>query len=616
MEMKCGIEIHNRLNTRKKLFCGCRPRMSEKDPTGTIIRRLRAVPGEQGEIDPAAMYEFFRKREFEYMTYEDETCLVEMDEEPPHSLNMEALEVSLQVAKMLKAEIPDEIHVMRKTVIDGSNTSGFQRTAIVGMNGLLETSEGPVRISNISLEEESAQILGAEGNKVTYGLDRLGIPLIEIGTEPDIKSPSQAREVAEKLGMLIKSTGKSQTGIGRIRQDVNVSVKGGARIEIKGLQDIRIMERVIELEIQRQKSLLEIRGELKRRKASVTGIMDVTNIFRDTRNRLIKRVMNQGGLVLAFCLKGFGGLMKREVCEGKHFGAELTDYAKAYGLGGLIHSDEDLKNYGIEKEMDLLRKRFNAGKDDVVVVMAGDEEHVGGAAEAVASRAEYALKGVPKETRCANPDGTTCYMRPLPGESRMYPETDIPPIRITESFLRSIKTPEPLDAKANRFIKDFDLSQDLANEIVKSDYLDIFEEIAPKTREPKKVAELLTRTLKELKRKGIDTESLNLEDLESLSEMFGNHEIPREAIPDIITKMSKGELLKSILSSMKKLARDELESLIDRIIQRNIDLVKREGTNSFKKLMGDVMSEVRGRISGSIVADVLRERIEKAIKND
>ena len=254
---KCGIEIHNRLDTRTKLFCSCRPRFSDGKPIAIVKRKLRAVAGEMGQVDVAALYEYLRDRTFFYQCYHDETCLIDIDEEPPMSVNKEALEIVLQIAKLLKAEIPDEIHVMRKTVVDGSNTCAFQRTAIVGLNGVLKTSQGGVGITNICLEEESAGKVSKEKNELTYRLDRLGIPLVEIGTAPDIKNPEHAKEVAEKLGMIVRSTGKSQRGIGVTREDVNVSIKGGARVEIKGVQELDMIPQLIDNEIKRQQDLIK-----------------------------------------------------------------------------------------------------------------------------------------------------------------------------------------------------------------------------------------------------------------------------------------------------------------------------------------------------------------------
>jgi Glu-tRNA(Gln) amidotransferase subunit E-like FAD-binding protein len=276
---KCGIEIHNRLSTKTKLFCNCKPEFSNSKMTSLIKRKLRAVAGELGQVDVAALYEYLRDRTFFYQCYPEETCIIETDEEPPRSMSKEALEVVLQVALLLKSEIPDEIHIMRKTVVDGSNTCGFQRTAIVGMNGILDTSQGKVRITNISLEEESAGIVKQEDNEITYRLDRLGIPLIEIGTAPDIKNPEHAKEVAEKLGMLIRSTGKSQRGLGVTRQDVNISISKGARVEIKGVQELDMIPSIIDNEIKRQQELIA-KGEEPKEETRVANEDGTTEFTR------------------------------------------------------------------------------------------------------------------------------------------------------------------------------------------------------------------------------------------------------------------------------------------------------------------------------------------------
>jgi len=276
---KCGLEIHNRLNTKTKLFCNCKPRFSINKPVAIIKRKLRAVAGELGQVDVAATYEFLRDRTFFYQGYPEETCLVCIDEEPPRAINKEALEIALQIAKLLKAEIPDEVHIMRKTVIDGSNTCAFQRTVIIGLNGILETSLGKVKITNICLEEESAGIVEQKGNEIIYRLDRLGIPLIEIGTAADIKTPEHAKEVAEKLGMIIRSTGKSQRGIGVTREDINVSITGGARIEIKGFQELEIIPQIIENEIRRQQELIA-KGQKPKKETRVANLDGTTEFTR------------------------------------------------------------------------------------------------------------------------------------------------------------------------------------------------------------------------------------------------------------------------------------------------------------------------------------------------
>ncbi|TKJ17538.1 Glu-tRNA(Gln) amidotransferase GatDE subunit E [Candidatus Woesearchaeota archaeon B3_Woes] len=260
---KCGLEIHQQLEG-KKLFCDCHTINSKEKPDVHFERRLRAVVGETGEIDITAKYEMEKSKKFIYEADSKDCCLVEMDEEPPHSINKEAVDVVLQVALMLKAKIVDEIQVMRKTVIDGSNVSGFQRTALVAYGGVVETSKGNVGIPTICLEEEAAQKAEETKEYTKYRLDRLGIPLIEIATDPDIKDNEHAKEVAEKIGMILRSTGKVKRGIGTIRQDVNVSIKGKSRVEMKGFQDLRSILIIIEKEVNRQIKLSKSSPEVRK----------------------------------------------------------------------------------------------------------------------------------------------------------------------------------------------------------------------------------------------------------------------------------------------------------------------------------------------------------------
>jgi len=261
---KCGIEIHQQLDG-KKLFCSCPTLNSTKEPNIKVERRLRAVAGETGVVDAAAKHEEKKAKQMIYVSNSEDSCLVEYDEEPPQPINQEALKVVLQFSKLLNAKIVDEVQVMRKTVVDGSNTSGFQRTALVARDGQIETSKGKVRIPTICLEEEAAQKLTETKDTITYKLDRLGIPLIEVATEPDIVDSEHAKEVATFLGMALRSTGGCKRGIGTIRQDVNVSIKGHPRVEIKGFQDIKSIVKTIDNEILRQQK--EKKGEAHVRKA-------------------------------------------------------------------------------------------------------------------------------------------------------------------------------------------------------------------------------------------------------------------------------------------------------------------------------------------------------------
>lgn len=253
---RCGIEIHQQLEG-KKLFCHCPTEIRKDNPDFKIIRRLRASAGEEGKVDQAALHEQKKQKYFVYQGYNDINCEVELDESPPMPVNQQALKAALQVSKMLNCKIVDEIQVMRKTVIDGSNTSGFQRTMLIGMDGFLEVNQKKIRIDTLCLEEEACQIIDRSKDYDAYNLSRLGIPLIEIATAPDISSPEEAKDVAAKLGMILRSTGACKRGIGSIRQDINLSIKGGERVEIKGFQDLRSIPKIMDYEISRHLELLK-----------------------------------------------------------------------------------------------------------------------------------------------------------------------------------------------------------------------------------------------------------------------------------------------------------------------------------------------------------------------
>ncbi|HIE23465.1 MAG TPA: Glu-tRNA(Gln) amidotransferase subunit GatE, partial [Candidatus Korarchaeota archaeon] len=437
--LKVGIEIHQRLNTHK-LFCNCPSRLREETPPLWFNRRLRVSRSELGLIDPAARFEQLRDREFVYGVYPDTVCEVELDECPPLPINREALAISIEIALMLKMSVIDEIHVMRKIVIDGSNTTGFQRTALVAIgneNSYIDTSYGPVRLKTLCLEEESAFIVESTPLKARYKLDRLGIPLVEIATEPDIWHPEQAREAALKLGRLLRATGKVMRGIGTIRQDLNISISKGARQEVKGVQELNIIPEIINREIQRQISLLKIMEELKARGLNKDSferkIMEVTDLLQEISTGFIRKAIKKGEKAYAILLPFMRGILSEEIQPGRRFGTELSEYAKVFGgVGGIIHSDE-ASSYGFKE--DVVRKILQAlggNTNDAFVLVLSSKEVAELALNAVLGRAMLALERIPAETRKPLPDGNTSFSRPLPGSERMYPETDIPPINSSE----------------------------------------------------------------------------------------------------------------------------------------------------------------------------------------
>ncbi len=585
--LKCGIEIHQQLST-KKLFCNCPSCLREDAPHFVVRRKLRAVAGETGEVDIAAQQETEKELEFDYEGYSDTTCLVEFDEAPPAPLNEEALRVALQASLVLNAKPVHEIQVMRKTVVNGSNTTGFQRTALVSRNGCLETSMGNVTIPSICIEEEAAKIIKKEGNLVTYRLDRLGIPLVEIATGPDIKTPEQCKEAAEKIGMILRSTGKAKRGIGTIRQDVNISIKDGSRVEIKGVQDLKMIPQIVEIEIIRQLNLIEIRKMLESRNAKKTKmeIKDISSVFRNTQSGILKNALQNGGLIVAIPVPFFSGLLKKETQRGKRLGTELSDHAKIFGVGGLFHSDENLPNYGISKEeITDVAKKLGIGDGDAFIIIADAEEKARKALEAVKRRISQCFEGVPKEVRSANPDGTTTYMRPMPGASRMYPETDVIPAR---PRVDDISLPELITDKMARFEKELSLSPDLAELAAYSEKAEAFEQFVRKhpNLKPAFVAEVFLTTEKSLSRKYEKPVSAPDEVFDSIFDALQKGSISKEIIPDMIFEYSETKKLN--LGKYKLLGEKELEQEVKRIVKENEGL-------EFNFMINKVMGGLRGK---------------------
>jgi len=615
--MLIGFEIHQQLETHK-LFCKCPFLLREDKPAATIERRLRPTQSELGEIDRAALEEFLKGKSFVYEVYPDTTCLVELDEEPPHEPNEGAIDICLEVAAMLNCDIVDEVHFMRKLVIDGSNTSGFQRTSIVALDGYLETDRGRVGIPTICLEEEAARKIAEEGKKTIYRLDRLGIPLIEITTAPDITSPEQAREVALKIGEILRATGKVKRGIGTIRQDINVSIEGGARVEIKGVQELNQIPKIIENEVERQKNLIDLKEELKNLKISLRNfqVYDVSEIFKNSGSKIIGAQLKEDERVLALKLKGFKGLLSKKL------GPEFAQYARvSTGIGGIFHSDE-LSAYDISQlEVNKVAEKSELQENDAFVLVAEKKEVAEKALEAVFKRARLALEGVPEETRVANPDTTTSYMRPLPGAARMYPETDIPPIVITKKRIAAIeaKLPELYEEKIQRFAREYGLSRELASQVVRSEHSQFFEEIVKEIKiTPSIAANTLLGTLKDLKREGYEIESISDEKLKEVFRLVAENRIAKEAIPEVLIAIAENpkrkveEALK--LVGAESFEKEEIAEIVRNVLKAREEFVREKGLSAAKPLMGAVMKEMRGKVDGKTVNEILQKELKKFLK--
>lgn len=595
--LKCGLEIHQQLDTGK-LFCKCPSILRDDKPDIIIKRQIKAAAGESGETDIAASHETEKQKTFIYEAYSDSTCLVELDEEPPQPMNKLALNVALQASLIVNGKIADKVITMRKAIANGSVVSGFQRTALVSRGGILSTQFGDVRVRSILIEEEAAKDISKTDDTVTYRLDRLGIPLVEFSTEPDIKTPEQCKECAETIGLLLRSLPFVKRGLGTIRQDVNVSIKEGDRIEIKGAQDLRMIPTFVEYEAIRQNNLIKIRNELPKGIKITKDIIDVTHIFKNSESKVIKNALDDNGVVMALKLPKFKGFVGREIQPGRRLGTEFSDRAKVFaGVGGIFHTDE-LPKYGItEKDVAAINKELGCTKDDAFVIVADKQFKCEIALNSVLDRAIETLQGVPKEVRKPNADGTTSFMRFMPGAARMYPETDVKPVIPDMS---DITLPEMISDKTKRFVKEYGLAKDLADLISKSQKVELFEGFVKKFKnlKPAFIAELLIPKLKEVKRKyNLENVSISDLDFESLLLHLEKGIVTKNAIEEVLLKLAKGEIVH--YEEFKLMSEEDIEKELRKIISENKN-------TQFNGLIGIAMAKLKNKADGKIVVEILK----------
>lgn len=595
--LKAGLEIHQQLNT-KKLFCNCPSILRTDEPEFKVERILNPVVGETGEIDIAAAYEKEKDKKYIYEVY-NTNCLVELDEEPPHEINKEALRIALQIAILLNCKIFPVSQIMRKMVIDGSNTSGFQRTVLIGYDGYIQTSEGQVGIETIALEEDSARRKDSTENLITFALDRLGIPLVEITTKPDLKSKEQIKEAALKIGEILRSCNVKR-GIGTIRQDLNLSYSGTNRVEIKGFQDIKMMFITIENEINRQKKLQDLKSNFQKIKLSKKE--EISKILKNTKCKFIKTTLEKGEIVLGLKLENAKNLLGIEIQPGKRVGTDLSDLAKSKSrIGGIIHSDEKLEKYELsEEEITKIKEILEIKEKDAFILIATSKEKTDLAAKAIENRLIQLRNGNPSEVRNANPDGTTSFLRPMPGAARMYPETDTPLLKIQKKLILEIKKNLPkLPSQNKRYLQNFGLNDELIVLILKQGKVEEFVTLVETIDNPKLIGKMITVFLKEIASK---------------------EKVSQEKVEKILHQERLIEILKQV---NKKISENDVKTVMQRVyygmsIEKAIEkadinieeelqnLLKEKPGLSEKAYMGLVMTKFKGQISGKELMDTLK----------
>jgi len=618
MGLKVGIEIHQQLSTGK-LFCSC-PCELEDEHHRELVRRLRPSQSEMGEVDRAALEEAERNLHFRYQTVSG-SCLVEADEEPPHDANSRAIEASLETSFLLNMTPVDEVHFMRKIVIDGSNTGGFQRTALIARGGHVDILGKRIGVATLCLEEDAARKIAERGSEVVYRLDRLGIPLVEIATDPQISTPEEARQVAERLGAMLRATKKVRRGIGTIREDLNISISGGARVEIKGAQDLRLLPVYVEEEAKRQLALLDVKKSLRERGASPISpeLKDLTPLLRETKCKVLKAAIESGGSVVGFRLPKFRGLLGPTEDGVKRLGPELAAHARVAGVKGLFHSDE-MPGYGVSQaEVEDISAMLGLGPGDAFVIVADAEEVVRAALTRAVERANVAIEGVPEETRDPLPDARTVYSRPLPGKERMYPETDVRPILVSERLLESIRLnlPELPEKKAARFAKDFGINKEQADSLVKAGFEDEFELLSGSVGNPGLVARIYLNTYPELEKQGVDPMTLNIETVKDVVEGVKNGLFAKEAVPAILLSVLKyGHSVHRAAEALgvETIDLSEVESLCSHVVSERESFIRERREASLGPLMGIVMKELRGKVDGKVISDILSEKIARLLR--
>jgi glutamyl-tRNA(Gln) amidotransferase subunit E len=626
--LKCGLEIHQQLNSKTKLFCRCPSKLQgTREPDFTLKRYMRPVLGEMGTYDEAMLTEYEKGMNIVYECYNDVMCTYELDETPPFSCNDEAKRIAIEIALLLNANIIEEMHVCRKNYLDGSVPCGFQRTMILAKDGNLELDNGKkIGIDILCLEEDAARKTDTKGKTNIFRLDRLGIPLVEVTTDPDIHDPHECRETAERLGLLLWSTNVKKV-LGSIRQDVNVSIKAGTRIEIKGVQKLDWIPILINHEVSRQLNLVEIKEELEKRGLDEKSILNkpvgLSKIMAKTKCGFIAKGIKAGKKLFGMNFKGFKDIFGKELMEDYRFGTEVASKVKSIsGLQGIIHSDEDLKKSYKFSDTDIqtLKKSLKSEDNDCFVLVIGTQKEVDKAFKVITTRVKYAFKGVPPETRRALENYNTEFLRELHGGARLYPDTDSQAIITTEEEIKMIK--DNLPELPWKTIKDYSnkykLEERSIKDLIFEEKLDLFNDLIKIVPDnPTLIITTLLETTTALRRDGKNIDNIKEKDFIDIFTLLKNQEIGKEAIEEIM--IAKADFPDASIEQLKKklkiekISEEDLEKIINKVIESNISLIDEKKMGAMGPLMGDVMKQVRGRIDGKIVSQKLKEALSKKL---
>ncbi len=636
--LKAGLEIHQQLKTDKKLFCRCPAGHYSDTYDAEILRHMRPTLSELGEYDGTALMEFKTKKEIIYRIHSDTVCTYEMDDTPPFMMDESSLDIALEVALLLNLNLVNEIHIARKQYLDGSIPTGFQRTTILGVDGWIPYKGRKIRIAQLGLEEDACREVSDIGHQRVYLTDRLGMPLIETVTYPDMRTPQEVAEVGDILRKLVRATGKVRTGHGAAREDVNVSIDGGRRVEIKGVPSLSRIPLLIYNEAMRQWNLLKIRGLLKNRGITpstfTSSSFDVTRTLAKTQYAPIQQSIARGEEIRCVRLDGYAGILNEKIQTDTTFAKEISDRVRVIAcltqLPNIVHSDAASETLSA-KFWKLIRQRVKARSNDALVLVWGNREDAECGCNEIAIRAREATEGIPNETRQALKDGTNGFERILPGPDRMYPDTDLPPQALVPEQVEAARSrlPEAPWERVTRY-KNFNLPDDVLNILSYSPKAVLFDRLVNELEvEPSLAGVFLCQQARALRRRGLRLENLSAEEIFSLFKAHQSGHVSREGLVEVVRHLlirfednsvknvqapkNPDETIQTALDELDihPVSPDELIEKIDSVSQQT-DLP--DTLITFEKkhryLMGLIMEKLRGSIEGRLVAEKLEEKLK------
>lgn len=622
---KCGLEIHQQLKTARKLFCRCPGGIYHdfEDFDAEVIRHMRPTLSELGEYDGTALMEFKTKKNITYRLNNKTACTYEIDDTPPFPLNREALDIAIENALLLKANIVGELHITRKQYLDGSIPTGFQRTAIVGIEGEIPLKNKTVRIIQISLEEDSCREVSDIGHQRIYTTDRLGMPLIETVTYPDMLTPDEAAEAGHYLRFLSRSTGKVRTGIGAAREDVNVSITGGTRVEIKGVAHIKWIPELTHNEAFRQNALLQIKDILNKRipKAEKWSIQhtEISPAIVPKVLALVDKKQVANYRFVAVNLPKFRGILSYFTQPGKSFSNEIGDRLKVIAClekPNMVHSEawseEGEAVNRVVPDFSRVCKKLKSSEEDAQLIFWGPAEDIKTALETIEERCRLAFDGVPNETRKSFPDGTTIFERVLPGPDRMYPDTDSAPISISEEKIRAIRDQLPAKVSSNvkQMVK-WNIPEDTYAYILKRNLFPMLKRIITELNQPPVlVGTLLGHDLKNIEGRIVPSAPFSYDRLFDLFDFVLRQKLRRDILKDMLPVVFQHPNMdfQSVLTTIgyKPAAEEEIVEHIPILKDKFLEISRYKDPDA---MILWIMGELRKLAIGNMPLKELKEKV-------